>query len=77
MEVDVTGGMAGGRGGHGGGDLRLVDDFVRFIRGEASSISCTRIEDSINGHLVGFRADRAMAERRVVDIPRTGVATEE
>lgn len=76
VKVDITGDMAGGRGGHGGGDLRLMDDFVRFIRGEAPSISCTTIEDSINGHLVGFRADRAMAERRVVDIPRTGVATE-
>ena len=66
----VTGDMSGAHGGHGGGDLRLVDDFVRFIQGEPRSISCTTIEDSINGHLVGFRADRAMTERRVMEIAR-------
>ena len=69
VSVDVRGDMQGTGGGHGGGDMRLVDDFVSFIRGEPPSISCTTIEDSINGHLVGFRADLAMKERRVVEIP--------
>ena len=69
VDLRVTGDMSGAHGGHGGGDLRLVDDFVSFIRGEPRSISCTTIEDSINGHLVGFRADAAMEERRVMDIP--------
>ena len=69
VDLRVAGDMSGAHGGHGGGDLRLVADFVSFIRGEPRSISCTTIEDSINGHLVGFRADKAMEERRVVDIP--------
>ena len=34
------------------------------------SISCTRIEDSVRGHLIGFRADRAMEEGVVQEIPQ-------
>jgi predicted dehydrogenase len=71
VDLRVTGDMSGSQGGHGGGDLRLVEDFVSFIRGEPRSISCTTIEDSINGHLVGFRADQSMEERRIMDIPES------
>ena len=69
VDVDMSGDVHGATGGHGGGDLRSVDDFVSFVQGEPRSISCTSIEDSINGHLVGFRADQAMRERRVVELP--------
>ncbi|MDF2718256.1 MAG: oxidoreductase, partial [Paenibacillus sp.] len=34
---------------HGGGDLRLVEDFVRVVRGEKPSISSTALEESIYG----------------------------
>jgi predicted dehydrogenase len=68
IDLDVTGDMHGAFGGHGGGDLRLVADFVRVARREPASISSTDIRDSISGHLIGFCADRAMRERRVVDI---------
>jgi len=54
--------------GHGGGDLRLAEDFVRTIRGEEPSISCTSLEDSIYGHLIGFRADRSRREGEVMEI---------
>jgi hypothetical protein len=60
--------MHGAFGGHGGGDLRLVADFLRVVRGEPASISTTDIRDSVAGHLIGFCADRAMQERRVVDV---------
>lgn len=53
---------------HGGGDLRLVEDFLRVVRGEQPSLSTTQLADSINGHLIGFAADVAMLERRVVEI---------
>lgn len=55
--------------GHGGGDGRLVEDFVRFLRGEPASKATTRIEDSLTGHLIAFCADTAMRERRVVEMP--------
>ena len=71
VDLKLAGDMSGAHGGHGGGDLRLVDDFVRFIREEPRSISCSTIEDSINGHLAGFSADRAMTERRVIEISQT------
>lgn len=51
---------------HGGGDLRLVEDFVRVMRGKEPSISTTSLEDSIYGHLLGFRADKAMEGKKVV-----------
>ena len=68
--VDLTtgGDMHGAFGGHGGGDMRLVADFVRVVRGEPASISTTQLEDSVAGHLIGFCADRAMEEHRVVDM---------
>lgn len=53
---------------HGGGDLLLVSDFVRAVRGEPVSVSSTRIGNSIDGHLIAFAAERAMAERRWVEL---------
>jgi len=41
---------------------------LRVVRGEAPSISTTSLDDSVVGHLIGFTADRAMAERRVIDL---------
>jgi len=61
-------------GGHGGGDERLVADFVRVLRGEEPSLSTTSLEDSVRGHLIGFCADRAMEERRVVEVDLQGHA---
>jgi hypothetical protein len=60
--------MHGAFGGHGGGDLRLVGDFLRIVRGEPASISTTDVRDSVTGHLIGFCADRARDEHRVIDI---------
>ena len=46
-------------GGHGGGDLRLVEDFVDSLNGITPSISYTSLEDSIYSHLTVFRAEKA------------------
>jgi hypothetical protein len=68
-EVDLKqgGDMHGAFGGHGGGDARLVADFLNYLRDEPRSISCTSLDDSVHGHLIGFLADRAREERRVVE----------
>jgi predicted dehydrogenase len=68
IDLTLGGDMHGEFGGHGGGDMRLVADFVRVVRGKPASISTTQLEDSIAGHLIGFGADRAMEEHRVVDL---------
>lgn len=57
-----------GSDGHGGGDLRLVEDFVHVLRGEPASLSTTHLEDSIYGALVGFAADRARLTHKAVAI---------
>lgn len=66
VDLSLGGDMTGAFGGHGGGDLRLMADFVHLVRGEQPSISTTTLADSVNGHLIGFCADRAMEEGRVV-----------
>lgn len=68
VEIDEDGDMSGALGGHGGGDLRLVQDFIEVIRGGKPSISSTSIEDSIAGHSVGFAADRSREESTVVTL---------
>lgn len=57
-----------GDDGHGGGDLRLVEDFVRVLRGEKPSLSSTTLDDSIHGALAGFAADKARQTHRAVRI---------
>ena len=72
VDLNVTGDMTGAFGGHGGGDTRLVIDFVSALRGGEPSISCTSIEDSIHGHQMVFCADRSRREHRVIDVPAHG-----
>lgn len=55
---------------HGGGDLRLVEDFVKVMRGAAPSISSTSLEKSIDGHRIGFAADQSRLEQRIVELKR-------
>jgi hypothetical protein len=68
IDLRVGGDMHGSFGGHGGGDGRLMADFMRVMRNEQPSISTTSLDDSIAGHLVGFSADRAREEGRVVEL---------
>jgi hypothetical protein len=61
---DTTGAM----GGHGGGDLRLIKDFIDVINGDKPSISCTLLEDSIAGHKLGFAADLSMQTHQSIEL---------
>ena len=69
VDVNIKGDTTGVQGGHGGGDLRLVGDFLQILRGEEPSISSTGIEDSVTGHQLGFCADESMEKHTVVEIP--------
>lgn len=53
---------------HGGGDMPLVADFIGAVRGETTSPSRTSLDDSINGHLVVFAAERARSEQRWIGL---------
>ncbi len=54
--------------GHGGGDHRLVEDFIKVLNGGTPSLSTTSLADSVNGHLAGFAAEQGRLEGRWVDL---------
>lgn len=53
---------------HAGGDDGIIRDFVNMISGGETSISCTKIDDSVYGHLCVYKADEAMENMRVEKI---------
>ena len=55
---------------HGGGDRRLIEDFIQVLVGVAGSRNSTLLSDSMTGHLVGFRADRARLSGQVERVPQ-------
>lgn len=58
----------GETGGHFGGDKRLVQDFCALMHGNPPSISCTSINDSINGHKLAFAADMSMQAHKAIKL---------
>ena len=52
--------------GHGGGDLVLVEDFVKYLSTGERTISLTDVDDSINGHLLGIAADRSAKSLKII-----------
>jgi len=68
IDLGNQGDTTGAQGGHGGGDLRLVEDFLDAMCGEEASVSATEINDSTVSHRVVFRAMRAMVEGTVETI---------
>jgi predicted dehydrogenase len=66
IDLNVTGDMSGASGGHGGGDSKVMQDFLDLLHGQTPSISSTPIEDSLSGHQIGFAADRSREEGTVV-----------
>lgn len=71
VQVDIT------SDGHGGGDQRLIHDFISVLNGEPASQGVTRIEESLLGHQIAFAADLALRERRVVELTTEGAAIAE
>ena len=53
--------------GHGGGDTGIMRDLIAYLRGEGASVSMTKIEDSVNGHLCVYAAEASRKENRIVD----------
>lgn len=68
VDVKVNVGGDGDFGGHGGGDERIIADFVNLVAGDEVSPSCTSLDVSVNGHLAVFAAERARKSGKVVDI---------
>ena len=54
--------------GHGGGDFRLVADWVQAVSRHDPSLLTSTISQSIESHLMGFMAERSRAESLVMDV---------
>lgn len=66
IDVNISGGELDG---HGGGDTKLIADFVSLIQDPSNpALSTSKIDDSVNGHLIAFAADDSMRQGRVVEI---------
>ena len=64
--VGGSGDMVGAKGGHGGGDKKLVYDFLEYLNGEPCSTSCATLEDSQKSHRAVFKAIEAKNSGNVV-----------
>ena len=65
VDINSTGDMVGAFGSHGGGDERLAEDFVSFMRNEKPSLACTSIFDSVAGHLTVYLADKSREQNGI------------
>lgn len=65
VSVDL---LEGGYDGHGGGDMGLMMALYDEMRCAAPSEMSTSIASSVQSHVMGFAAETARLERRVVDL---------
>lgn len=67
-ELSDTGDMIGATGGHGGGDKMLVLDFLDYLNGNAPSVCCATLEDSVISHRTVFKAEQARKTGSIVSL---------
>lgn len=54
--------------GHGGGDWRLVADWIQAIDQQNPSLLSSTIDASIESHVMGFAAEKSRKENKVVEV---------
>ncbi len=54
--------------GHGGGDARLMKDWVQAVGQHDAGLLTSTIDASIESHLMGFAAEKSRKTRKVVDV---------
>ncbi len=67
-DLNETGDKIGALGGHGGGDKKLVLDFLEYLSGNEPSVSCATLEDSVVSHRAVFKAEEARKTESVVSL---------
>ena len=55
-------------GGHNGGDFAIMHDLIAYLHGDKSSVSITKLDDSVNGHLCVFAAEKSRKERQTIAV---------
>ena len=53
---------------HSNADICLMQDYVRYLNGDNSSISITAIDDSVNGHQCVYAAEKSRRAGVVVQL---------
>ena len=66
--LNIIGDKTGEKGGHGGGDQKLMLDFLDYVNGNAPSVSCATLEDSVISHKTVFKAEKARKTATIVKI---------
>lgn len=54
-------------GGHGGGDLGLIETFIQAVRQGKQEVLGTDVADMVKSHMTVFAAEASRKEGRVVD----------
>lgn len=54
--------------GHGGGDWRLVNDFIRAVAKQDKSLLVSTVEESVESHIIGFKAEESRLNEKLVVI---------
>ncbi|MBK6573265.1 MAG: Gfo/Idh/MocA family oxidoreductase [Saprospiraceae bacterium] len=54
--------------GHGGGDYRLMNDWVAAVSAQNESLLTSTIEDSIESHIMGFAAEKSRLKKKIIPI---------
>ena len=54
--------------GHGGGDWRLVSDWIQAVSQQDATLLTSTIQASIESHVMGFSAETSRKEKRVVEV---------
>lgn len=57
-------------GGHGGGDYGIVYDLYDYLNGTYSGLDIAEIGVSVQNHMIGFAAEKARLEDKVVDVQK-------
>ncbi|MBQ8849300.1 MAG: Gfo/Idh/MocA family oxidoreductase [Clostridia bacterium] len=67
-DLNEGGDKIGAMGGHGGGDKKLILDFIDYLNGKELSVSCATLEDSVISHRAVFKAEEARKSESIVKI---------
>ena len=59
-------------GGHGGGDVGIVEELYDYLSGDYQGYCAANIETSVQNHIIGFAAEKARRDDTVEDIEKFG-----
>lgn len=67
FELQDKGDKIGAKGAHGGGDRMLVLDFLEYLNGKETSVSCATLEDSAISHKAVFKAEESRHNGKIIE----------